>query len=166
MNQSPKPAIVTIGNFDGVHLGHQKLIHQDLGFRPDHILTYRIDIRGPRYDDVQPVRAVVVADVPGAAVEWLLIRLQIPLPSRTTQPTAGGPGLEVVPLERGADEARAADVGVPSGQKLPHLPLRARWRRRWERRLSWATCGPRKSPGTRCATPSGFPSRTAGSASS
>jgi predicted permease len=52
---------------------YQKLIHQDLGFRPDHILTYRIDIRGPRYDDVQPVRAVVrkyaeqLPAVPGVA---------------------------------------------------------------------------------------------------
>jgi predicted permease len=52
---------------------YRKLIHQDLGFRPDHILTYRIDIRGPKYDDVQPVRAVVrkyveqLPAVPGVA---------------------------------------------------------------------------------------------------
>jgi macrolide transport system ATP-binding/permease protein len=52
---------------------YQKLIHQDLGFRPDHVLTYRIDIRGPKYDDVQPVRAVVrkyveqLPAVPGVA---------------------------------------------------------------------------------------------------
>jgi len=39
--------------------GYRKMIHQDLGFRPDGILTFRIDIRGPRYRDDGVVRTLV-----------------------------------------------------------------------------------------------------------
>jgi predicted permease len=53
--------------------GYQKLIHQDLGFRPEGLLTYRVDIRGPRYRDDDLVRRLVrdyldqLAAVPGVA---------------------------------------------------------------------------------------------------
>jgi len=48
--------------------------HADLGFRPGRLLTCRLDIRGPRWDELQPVRDVVrkilqrvPAEVPGVA---------------------------------------------------------------------------------------------------
>ncbi|HVR11198.1 MAG TPA: ABC transporter permease, partial [Thermoanaerobaculia bacterium] len=52
---------------------YRELVNRPLGFSPAGVLTYRIDIRGPRYDDVQPVRAVVrrlveqLPAVPGVA---------------------------------------------------------------------------------------------------
>jgi len=53
--------------------GYQKLTHQDLGFRPDGILTWRVDIRGPHYRDDDLVRRLTrdyldrLAAAPGVA---------------------------------------------------------------------------------------------------
>jgi predicted permease len=82
-------AVVLLGGAGLKAMDYQKVIHQDLGFRPDHVLTYRIDIRGPKYDDVQPVRAVVrkyveqLPAVPGVA------RLALADPTLPTDGWAG-----------------------------------------------------------------------------
>ncbi len=50
----------------------RKMIDEDLGFRPQGLLTYRIDLRGPKYDDIKVVTKLLgeqylprIAAVPG-----------------------------------------------------------------------------------------------------
>jgi putative ABC transport system permease protein len=41
--------------------GYQGMVHQDLGFKSRDLLTYRVDIRGPRYRDDDVVRGLVAS---------------------------------------------------------------------------------------------------------